>query len=127
MPKASDHAFSENYKRKSNGVDKRVLRAYRKSVDRKQLRDEALSKRRHLDVLYETTIGGMTSPVAIRATATTSEDSKETDGSSMFIVHCWVCAKRELANGYNHHIGLQWSNGLGNTICCIGLHRINFL
>lgn len=86
MPKTSESMFSQNYKRKSGGIDKRAARVHRMSVDRKLLRDEELNKRRHLAVLYETT--GIMTPEAERPAkmaASKSTESKEHDGSSTFI------------------------------------------
>jgi hypothetical protein len=86
MPKIDQNMFSQNYKRKSNGVGKRAMRAIRKSVDRKQLRDEVLNRRRNLTVLHETT--AFMSPVIEKSgkgVQSKSDDVKETDGSSMFV------------------------------------------
>lgn len=97
MPKTDQNMFSQNYKRKSCGVDKRAMRAYRKSVDRKQLRDQVLSRKRNLTVLQETT--AFMSPVAeklAKNVPSKSDDAKETDGSSMFVCRFQLCFVNQL-------------------------------
>jgi hypothetical protein len=89
MAKTGQSMFSHNYKRKSGGIDKRALRAYRSSVNRKELRDQELSRRRNLAVLCETT--AITSPVAekpAKREQVTSDGVKGADGSSTLISSC---------------------------------------
>lgn len=74
--------FSQNYKRRSGGVDKRAMRAHRMSVDRKQFREDELSKRRNLAVVLETT--------AIDRTMRKIEETKETDGSSIYVTYLLI-------------------------------------
>jgi len=49
MPQSRPSKFSDSYKQKSGGIDKRALRGLRQSLDRKQSRSEVLSKRRNME------------------------------------------------------------------------------
>ena len=49
MPPPRQSKFADSYKRKSGGIDKRVLRGVRRSLDRKQSRSEVVGQRRNMD------------------------------------------------------------------------------
>jgi len=48
MPQSHVSKFADRYKRKSGGFDKRVLRGLRRSLDRKESRNEVVGKRRKI-------------------------------------------------------------------------------
>ena len=46
--KGTGPGFQSSYKQKGMDIDKRVLRAHRRSIERKNIRDEDLAKRRKI-------------------------------------------------------------------------------
>jgi len=48
MPQSRVSKFADRYKRKSGGLDKRALRGFRRSLDRKQSRSELVGQRRKI-------------------------------------------------------------------------------
>jgi len=49
MPAPRQSKFADSYKRKSGGIDKRVLRGVRRSLDWKQSRSAVVGQRRNMD------------------------------------------------------------------------------